>query len=171
MQIASGNFVPLLTAMISATALLGGYMYQKHKEKEAEIRKTRQEIYSRLGTNLIKRIELLAHIQMSPEWQQAKNYQEQYQVVIKDAELSKNLSDQKEIATFLCLYGTDEAINAYANFLKEGWDPEKHSAKTPDVGKLVLGLRKSIYSQTDVTAGDANLVIFNDREHLEPTQL
>ncbi|MDE3088933.1 MAG: hypothetical protein KGJ80_06070, partial [Chloroflexota bacterium] len=111
------KLVPLLTAIISATALLSGYMYQKRKEKDAEIRKTRQEIYSRLVTNSTKRIELLDRVQMSPEWQKARNYQEQYQITIKDADLPKNLSDQKEIAAFLCLYGTDDAIKAYASFL------------------------------------------------------
>jgi len=42
------KFVPLIVAVISAAALLFGYMYEKDKEKEAEIRKTRQDIYSRL---------------------------------------------------------------------------------------------------------------------------
>jgi hypothetical protein len=50
--------MPLLTAIISAMALLSGYMYQKHKDKQAEIRKTRQEIYSRLITNVTSRIDL-----------------------------------------------------------------------------------------------------------------
>ena len=160
------KLVPLLVAIISATALLFGYVYQKHKEKEAEIRKTRQEIYSRLVTNITKRIELLDRIQKSTEWQKASNYTEQYEVAIKDAEMAKSLTDQKEIAAFLCLYGTDDAIKAYTNYLKEGWDSKTQSGKTPDLGKLILGLRKSIYPETQTTADDAKLAIYNDIREL-----
>ena len=159
------KLVPLLTAIISATALLFGYTYQKNTEREAEIRKMRQEIYSRLATNITQRIGLLDRVQMSPEWKQARNYQEQYNVIIKDAASSKNLSDQKEIAALLCMYGTDDAIKAYANWLREGWDPNTKTATSDDLGKLILGLRKSIYPETNATEVDANLAIWNDAEH------
>lgn len=42
--------IPLLAAIVSAMAPLCGYIYQKHKDKETELLKIRQEIYSRLIT-------------------------------------------------------------------------------------------------------------------------
>jgi hypothetical protein len=161
------KFVPLATAIISAAALLGGYTYQKNKEKEAEIRKTRQEIYSRLITNITKRAEFLDRIEMLPEWKKARSYEEQYLVAIKDPELSKNISDQKEIAAFLCLYGTDDAIKAYVNYLEEGFalTSARHpAAEGPELGTLILALRKSIYEETSITSGESNLAIWNDIE-------
>jgi hypothetical protein len=157
------KFVPLATAIISAAALLGGYIYQKDKEKQADIRKTRQEIYSRLITNITQRIHFLDRIQQLPEVQEAKGYEEQYLVAIKDPELSQNVSDQKEIAALLCLYGTDDAIKAYVNYLAEGFTEYMHPrAKTADLGTLILALRKSIYEETRITSGESNLAIWND---------
>jgi hypothetical protein len=131
------------------------------------VRKTRQEIYSRLATNITQRVGLLERIQRSPEWKNAKSYQEQYDVAIKDAALSKNLSDQKEIAALLCMFGTDDAVKAYADWLREGWDPNTKAAKSADLGRLILVLRKSIYPETYTIADDANLVIWNDVKHLD----
>lgn len=161
-----GKAVPLITAIISAITILTGYMYQKHEEREAEIRKTRQEIYSHLIINFTDRIELLNQIQQSSDWQNAKNYQEQYQIAMQRPELSKNIKEQRKIATFLSLYGTDDAIQAYANFLKEGWDNNSQCAQNADWGKLIQGLRKSIYPNSDISSDDINLVIWNDIQHL-----
>ncbi len=164
-MIAFEKIVPLIVAIISATALLGGYMYQRQKEKEAEIRKTRQDIYSRLATNITQRIGVLDRLEKSPAWNKARTYEEQYEVLVKDPEALKNLSDQKEIAALLCMYGTDDAIKAYTNWLREGWDPNTNEAKSADLGKLILALRKSIYPETRATAVDANMAIWNDAKH------
>ncbi|SEM20721.1 hypothetical protein SAMN04489760_106156 [Syntrophus gentianae] len=94
------KLVPLVAAIISAAALLFGYMYQKNMERQAEIRKVRQEIYSRLATNITQRIGFLDRIQASPEWKNARNYQEQYGVAIKDAALSKNLGNIRTFPVF-----------------------------------------------------------------------
>ena len=160
------KFVPLIVAVISAAALLFGYMYEKDKEKEAEIRKTRQDIYSRLATNITQRIHLLDRIYKTPEWRNAKNEQEQYDVSIQDTALSKNLSDMKEIAALLCIYGPDDAIKAYANWLIAGYDPTRKADTSSDLGKLILALRKSIYPETSTTVDEANVAIWNDARHL-----
>ena len=148
------GLIPLFTAIISAAALLGGYMYQKHMEMDAGIRKNRQEIYSNLITNITKRNEMQWRIENTPDWKEAKNDQEQYQLVLNDAEMSKNWHDRTEIVAFLCLYGTDDAIKAYANWVDEGSNVE-------DIGKLILAFRKSIYSETHTTADEANSAIWN----------
>jgi len=158
------NLVPLVTAIISATALLGGYMYQKHMEKNAEIRTTRQDIYSRLIANITKRNEILGRVEMTPEWKKAKkNPQEQHQLELKNTELSENEGDRTEIVSLLCLYGTDDAVKAYFNYAKENLDPKGQGG---DLGKLILALRRSIYPKTHTTAKEANLAIWYDAKYL-----
>jgi hypothetical protein len=66
------SLLPILTAAISAAALLGGYWYQKRLERDAEIQKTRQEIYSRLIGNITQRNTMLGHLEQSPELLAAK---------------------------------------------------------------------------------------------------
>ncbi len=161
------KLVPLIVAIISAITLLAGYTYQKHKEKEAEIRKTRQEIYSRLVTCITKRFALFDRLEQSPAWKKARNYSEQYNIMIRDPETSQNLAEQKEIATLLCLYGPDDAIKAYVDWLKGAWDASTKSSTSGNLGKLIIDLRKSIYPETNATADDANLAIWNNAEHLE----
>jgi len=157
------GLIPLFTAIISAAALLVGYVYQKHMETDAGIRKNRQEIYSRLITNITKRNEMQWRIENSPDWKKAKNEQEQYQMILKDAEMSKNWHDRTEVVAFLFLYGTDDAINAYAKWVSEGSNVE-------NIGKLILAFRKSIYPETHTTADDANLTIWNIHKPLPAKQ-
>ena len=67
------NLLPILAAIISAIALLGGYAYQKQLERDAEIRKTRQDIYSRLISNITDRNTILGRLlEQSPEYAKAK---------------------------------------------------------------------------------------------------
>jgi hypothetical protein len=152
-----GNLVPLITAIISATALLIGYGYQKHLEKKAAIRKTRQEIYSRLITSITKRNEIMGRVMITPEWKKAKDAQEQNQLLINNPELSSNWHDRTEIVAFLCLYGTDDSIEAYSNWTKEEYDP---NGKGGDFGKLVVALRKAIYPKTLTSPDEANMIIW-----------
>ena len=46
------NLLPVFTALISAIALLFGYGYQRKLERDNELNKVRQEIYSHLITNI-----------------------------------------------------------------------------------------------------------------------
>ena len=152
-----------MAAIISATALLAGYMYQKHEERVAEIRKTQQEIYSRLVTNITDRSTIFDHFEKSSAWQSA-NYEKKYSMFAEDAKGVKNLVEMKEISTFLSLYGTDDAIRAYVSFIEEGLNNENRGVA--DLGKLIVGLRKSIYPETKITANEANLIIWKDEEYL-----
>ena len=69
----------------------------------------------------------------------------------------------------LCLYGTDEAIDAYEKYTKDNLDKKKGG----DIGELILDLRKSLdqkersYQDTHITADEAKLAIWNDPKYLK----
>jgi hypothetical protein len=158
------ELTPLLTAIISATALLISYVYLKQKEQGAETRKTRQDVYSRLISNITKRNELLGHLQLSPEWKKTQNHHEQDQLVLNDLELSRNEGNRTEVVALLCLYGTDDAVEAYARWARENINADEQGG---NLGALVLALRKSIYPGTLTTADQANLAIWFDSKYLK----
>src|SRR5271166_4957616 len=115
------NWLPILAAIISAIAVLAGYAYQKSLERDAEIRKTRQEIYSHLISNITERNALLGLLEQSPEMLKAKpeeRPQLENKLQLTDPELTKNERDRTEVVASLCLYGTDEAIDAYTTYAK-----------------------------------------------------
>jgi hypothetical protein len=62
------KIVSLFPALISAIALLAGYIYQKYKERDAVIRKTRQEIHTRMATNITGRGAIFERIQKTDAW-------------------------------------------------------------------------------------------------------
>ena len=158
------NLLPVLTAAISAAALLGGYWYQKTLERDEETRKTRQEIYSRLIRNITQRNTILGRLEQSPQYLAAKpeeRSQVEWQLMLKDNEASRNWGERTEVVASLCLYGTDEAIDAYARYARaniEGQDA--------DLGELVLALRQSIYKTTHVKVNEADVAIWNDPKYL-----
>jgi hypothetical protein len=165
------RWTPLLTAVISAIAVLVGYTIQKHNEMDAEIRETRQQIYSRLISNITERNTILGRLlERQPEYVKARP-EEQYQVEqelsaagrLRSAELSKNEGTRTEIVASLCLYGTDEAIDAYAKYAEANTRPHGQGG---DLGELIVDLRRSI-SKTSVKPRKADLAIWNDRKYLE----
>ena len=153
------NLLPLLAAVISAIALLGGYAYQKRMEREAEIRKTRQEIYSRLISNITERNTMLGRLLLVPEYIKAKP-EERTQIEMKNAGLAENEGDRTEVVASLCLYGTDEAVDAYTKYARANAE-----GKGGDLGELILSLRQSIY-KTHINANEADLAIWNDPKYL-----
>jgi len=158
------TWLPILAAIISAIAVLAGYGYQKRLERDAEVRKTRQDIYSRLISNITERNTMLGRLEQSPELTNAKpeeRPQLEQQLQLKDAELVKNEGDRTEVVAKLCLYGTDEAIHAYAKYAKANAGPTGG-----DLGELVLALRQSISKSTDIKASEADLAIWNDPKYL-----
>jgi hypothetical protein len=159
------NLLPVLTAAIGASALLIGYWYQKSAERDAAIQKTRQEIYSRLIGNVTQRNTLLGRFeQTSPQYLAAKpeeRGQLESQFSLKDAELTRNEGERTEIVASLCVFGTDDAIKAYAEYAKANAE-----GSGGDFPKLVLGLRQSIFKATRVTVPDAGIAIWNDPRYL-----
>lgn len=176
------DLVPVLTAVISALALLIGYSYQKGKEADAEILKKRQEIYSKLISNITDRNSLLGHVLDSKEYSQASenerealrhndlnaanaNREQMNDLFAKDPALIENRNRRTEIVALMCLYGTDEAIKAYTDFSAKAISP---NAQVEDVGELIVALRKSLSNrhETSITAREANLGIWWDEKYL-----
>ena len=162
------KLIPLLIAIIGAVAALVGYSYQKELERKAEVIKTRQNIYSRLIVNSTKRVDILNRLSERKAWKDATNIYDQYKLFMHDPEARANRVEMQEIATLLAVYGTDEGINAYADYLKEGWEQAiGKSSKEADLGKLILALRQSVYPNTYVRSSVINLIIWNDRNHFD----
>ena len=106
---------------------------------------------------------MLGRLEQSPEYMRAKpeeRSQVEQQLQLKDAELSNNEGDRTEVVASLCLYGTDEAIDAYTRYAKANME-----GKGGDLGELILALRRSIY-KTHIKADEADLAIWNDPKYL-----
>jgi hypothetical protein len=148
------TWLPMLTAIISAVALLAGYAYQKNLEKDAELRNSRQEIYSHLITNITNRNALLGRVK-SLERLKA-NPEELLQSRLQlESDLANNERERTEVIASLCLYATDEAIDAYAKYARSNID-----GNGGNLGELILALRRSIYKTSHITADEANLTIW-----------
>jgi hypothetical protein len=164
-MIRSDRLVPLIAAIISALALLGGYMYQKNQEREEDINRKRQDIYSRLIDNLISRNEIYGRILNSPAGKKAQNdWQKLGHMFDADAEGVKNKGDMKTIGALLILYGTDDAIRAYKTYLEK---LNSGQGTIDDVGTLITDLRKTLYPKTKATVLDANKVIWDDPKYFK----
>ncbi len=164
-MISSEKLVPLAAAIISAAALIGCYMYQKHQEREAEINRMRQGVYSRLVTNITDRNEIWKRIPRVSAGKRERNTKELQNLFASDAKGAKNEADMKEIGASLILYGTDDAIRAYASYLEKA---NSGHGSNDDVGQLIVDLRKTIYPRTKATVNDANKVIWNEPQYFKP---
>jgi len=112
------NWLPILTAFVSAMGVLIGYVvgsYDKQLERASELGKTRQEIYTRLINNITERNEWLGRLELLPEYSRASG-EERIQLERKNPELSKINGERFAVVAQLVLYGTDEAIDAYAKY-------------------------------------------------------
>lgn len=161
----ANNLLTVLTAAIGASALLGGYWYQKKAERDAAIQKTRQEIYARLIGNITQRNTMLGRFEQSPQYKAAKPEEQdqlESQFQLRDAELTKNEGERTEIVASLCVFGTDDAVEAYAEYAKA--NAERIGGDFP---KLVLGLRQSIFKTTHVTVPEAGVAIWQDPRYLK----
>lgn len=163
------GLIPILTAVISALAVVGGYVYQKAQDREAEIRKTRQEIYSHIISNITERNAILGDLlNQFPEYRNAK-LEEQHQVEqqlsnagrLTSPKLSENEAERTKWVAALCLYGTDKAIDAYAKYASANVE-----GKGGRIGELILGLRESVFEKTHVTADEADLAVWNEPKYL-----
>lgn len=167
---------PLLTAIITVAGALLGYSYEKGLERQVDIRKTQQEIYSCLINNIAERNRLLGLFEQSAEYTKADprdqpQLEQRHQLT--DPALAKNYNDRIAIISSLCLYGTDAAIDAYVKYAADN-----ARRVGGDLGALVLGLRASVYGasvygRTRLKASnprdvkDTNLAIFNDPKFLQ----
>jgi hypothetical protein len=157
------NWLPTLTALFSALLVLVGYSYQQNLARNEDVRKQRQEIYSRLIHNISERNILLGRYEQTPEYVKAspaERSQLEMQYSLKDVDLTKNEGERTETISQLCLYGTDAAIDAYVKYAKAN-----AGGTGGDLGQLILELRQSI-SPTHLEATEADLAIWNDPKYL-----
>jgi hypothetical protein len=158
--------IKIVTAIISAFVVIVGYVYQKRKEHQAEIRKKQQEIYSRLVANITKKNGITGRIEQMFQFRNAKTEEERKRVYIQDPEYSKNYWDERsEIVALLFMYGTDKAIQAYIDWTKKNLGGAEEG---PDLGKLVVTLRQDILpNEKSTTASNANLSIWQNPKYLK----
>ena len=162
------SLVPIIAAGVTAFGVIWGNYYLKSLERDADIQKKQQEVYFRVLRNITDRNTRQGLLlQQSREYLAAKpearhqveqRLQERFQM---DPELSKNEGERTEVVASLCLFGTDEAIHAYAQYAKANMRGEGG-----DVGQLVLALRHSVFKQTHIAADEAYEAIWN--VHKEP---
>lgn len=109
---------------------------------------------------------MLGRLEQLPEYLEAKPEERskvELQLQLKDAELSRNEGERTEVVAELCLYGTDEAIDAYEKYARA--NIVEIGGQGGNLGELKLALRQSIY-KTHIKANEANLAIWNDPKYL-----
>ena len=158
------KYVPLFAAIVSALVVLFGYVYERDKEREFEINRTRQEIYTRLVTNLMHKRDQVEKYHLNkkmPAEVSIENLPAVLELVATEyPELDSLFNEAREIMALLAIYGTDEAIEAVAEFYEKGVRSLQPGATVrPDVGILILELRRSLFSQTAVTGQQINLIL------------
>jgi hypothetical protein len=169
------NLLPIFTALIGAVALLLGYVCQKNLESDNELDKVRQDIYSRLITNITEKNTILGRLEQSPQYLKAKQEnrtaqelnQLEQQMMLQDDDMVKNEGKRTELVASLYVYGADEANDAYVEYARANTKQEGG-----DLGKLVLGLRKSIYRKSRIKesgtkTSEADMAIWNDPKYLK----
>ena len=157
------EYLPLIIALISATTVLVGYIYEKRKEREFQLRETRKEIHKELIANIIKKFALTEKLRTdlnAPQFT-PQTIQEYYAFIESNhSELWKNIEDGVEIQALMSIYGTDEAIKATANFWHESIDVAQGVSNTPaNLPAMILKLRHSLFSDTSVTEDDIKFMI------------
>ncbi len=157
------TYFPVIVAFISMATLLFGYIYQKRKEREFEINRTRQEIYVRLIKNLSEKLDLFERLRDDPDMPEkvtTENVKELYRLIARNhPELDSNFNESREIMSLMALFGDDEAIKACAAFARDSYASLQPSSEViPDKNKLINELRKSIFHETKVTVEDIKLM-------------
>ena len=158
------KYVPLLAAIVTAFVVLFGYIYDRDKEREFEINRTRQDIHTRLVSNLMRKFDQLEKLhgdKRMPAQVSSENASAVLELVATEyPELDSLFNEAREIMALLAIYGTDEAIEAVAEFYERGAESLQPGATArPDVGVLILELRRSLFSQTAITSQQINLIL------------
>lgn len=158
------KFVPLIAAIVTGAVLLFGYIYESEKKREFEITQKQQEIYTRLIENLITKDEYFDQLRDDPQFAErvtSENVAQFYAIIDEDyPDLKAAMDETREIMALLALYGTDEAIEAVANYYESGiasMEPESRVA--PNAGQLIADLRRSLFPGTQVEAYNINLIM------------
>jgi hypothetical protein len=152
----------LIAAIISALVILFGYVDERNRQREFQISQTRQEIYTRLITNLTKMHVLLGKVKNDPRIPKptTENLSQWYELIAQNyPDLNKSMDEAVEIMALLSVYGSDEAIEASARYYEKSIASlQPGSSEAPDAGQLVLELRRSLFPDTQVSAKDIDLI-------------
>lgn len=154
--------IPLMTALISAVALLVGYGIQRYREREFELNKTRQDIYSRLIKNLSTRRKLLQHIEADPEWPKDTDaHMDRANELIDDKypEYREVVTEGHELFTLVCIYCSDDAVKATAELAKYYLPPRIIKDKTvSEIALYLYALRETLFPNTSITPDDIRII-------------
>lgn len=156
-------YIPIIVAVISAITVLFGYLFQKHREREFELNKVRQELYMRFVCNLTEKFDLFDKIhahESIPERITRKDVASLMELVAdKYPELDRNFKESVEIGALMSLYASDDAIKACSIFFRTGWESlNPDSDSRPDKHLLLHQLRKSLYRRTKVSIEDIRFI-------------
>jgi hypothetical protein len=112
----------LIAAIISALVVIFGYVSERNRQREFQISQTRQEIYTRLITNLTKMHLLLGKAKNDPKMPKPtnENLYQWYELIAQNyPDLNKSMDEGVEIMALLSVYGSDEAIEASARYCQK----------------------------------------------------
>lgn len=157
-------FIPVIVAVISAAAILLGYAYQKRKQREFEIHKTRQEIYTRLIKNLTTKLDLFERVRKDPEMPERvtfDNLDGAMQIIEhRYPELDQAFKESREIMALMALYATDDALKASVEFYRQSYASLNGDSNLgADKGQFIQAMRRSLFPNTTVTSEEINLLM------------
>lgn len=156
------DYLPLIIALISAVTVVFGYAYEKRKEREFELAKTRKEINKQLIDNLIGQFGMFEKIKSDPNLPSLTgNIEKFYEFIAENySELNQSMNETQKIQTMMSVYGTDDAIKAAADYRRQCIEfAQGVSAKQPDVANLILRLRQSLFQDTKVTSEEIRMLM------------
>ena len=151
-------YVPIVIAIISALTAVAGYMYEKRKEREFQLRETRKNIHQQMIANLMEKSRMSEQVLKDPDAPEPsqENMIEYYNYIEKNhPDLWDNIFKGLEIQAMMSVYGTDETIKATADFYRESISfANKMSPDPPNMPAMILKLRKTLFANTQVTEED-----------------
>lgn len=153
------DFLPLIIAFITAITALFGYIYEKRKEREFQLRETRKDIHKQLIANFMEMQVLYGKANKDPDLPpfDSSNPNEHFSYIeVNHPKLWENIFKGKEIGALMSVYGTDESIKAVAEFWKQSikFGQDNSSNLPPNFQAMILHLRQSLFPETTVTQDD-----------------
>ncbi len=157
------EYIPLIVALISAITVLCGYIHEKRKEREFQLRETRKEIHQKLIANLIEKNALYEKLMKDPDTPafDPMNPMDHYNYIESHhTDLWDNLIEGMEIQALMSVYGSDEAIKATSNFWRASIAvAQGQSTERPSLALMILELRRSLFADTSLSEEDIRFML------------
>lgn len=156
-------YISIIVAAISALTILIGYGLQKHKEREFEFNKIRQDLYMRFVRNLSEKLMLFDDFRKDDDVPERVTHEDigtlMSLIADKYPELHRNIKESAELGALMALYASDDAITACATFFRASWESmQPNSNVRPDKDHLLYQLRKSLFRRTKVSVDDIKFI-------------